>query len=107
MIFSVVFCVLVLFGWIGAGLIGVYFIHNEKSSRFKPSDIYFPKRTTIRWNKRKQWPRGEKLFYQCLNCQKSLPSQTIEELACGCGNLFVGPEHIGAESPMKVRLYEE
>jgi len=102
----VVLSFLVLTGWAITGLIGVYFIRNEKRPRFRASDIYSPKRRDVRWNKRGEWPRGDYLFYQCLNCQKAMPSQTTEETHCGCGNLFIGPEHIGAQNRAKVRLFE-
>lgn len=99
---------LVIFlSWIFSGLIGVSFIHSERRSQFRSSDIYFPTRKDIHWDKHGVWPRGDRLFYQCLHCQKTLPSDAKQELSCGCGNLFVGPEHIGAENRAKVRLFEE
>ncbi len=80
---------------------------EDKKPRFTPLDLYTEKRRYVSWNSIHGWPRGATLFYECLNCHKTLPSQPTGETTCPCGNLFIGPERIGAQSPAMVRLFEE
>lgn len=89
------------------GAIGICLGVNSPRPRFLPSDIYFPKRKYKNWSARQPWPRASHLFYECGICHQSLPSETTGARKCGCGNLFVGPDHIGAGDVTKVRLYEE
>ena len=89
------------------GVIFVWTFEHERP-RFRSSDIYFPpKRNYQSWNSIHGWPRAPNLFYECSQCQKSLPSQPSSPGECACGNLFIGPDHIGASNPTQVRLYEE
>ncbi len=88
------------------GALVVVWLKDERP-QFLPSDIYFEKREYQSWSARHGWPRASYLFYECGICHKSLPSETTMARRCGCGNLFVGPDHIGASNSAKVRLYEE
>ncbi len=110
LVFFVVFLVPValLLGTVLTGLIAICSIRHEPPPPHNPSDIYFPpKRKYKTWSARHSWPRASGLFYKCDICHKSLPSETTVARECGCGNLFVGPEHIGAQNSMEVQLYEE
>ena len=89
------------------GAIGICLGVNDPRPRFLPSDIFFPQRKYKDWSVRQSRPRASHLSYECGICHQSLPSQTTAARRCGCGNLFVGPDHIGAGNPAKVRLYEE
>ncbi len=80
---------------------------NFPRPKHLPHDIYFEKRKYKTWSARHGWPRASGLFYECGIYHKSLPSETTVERECGCGNLFIGPDHIGAGNPAKVMLYEE
>ena len=103
--------IFLLFVWsiIGIPFVGAFVVVWIKDERpqFLPADIYFEKRKYIKWSARHGWPRASHLFYECGICHKSLPSETTYVRECGCGNLFVGPDHIGAQEPLKVRLFEE
>ncbi len=96
-----------LFAVVNLGLIGVCLARNEKAPLHNPSNIYFEKRNYISWSARHGWPRASHLRYECGICHKTLPSESTESLTCGCGNVFIGPEHIGAQDATKVLLYEE
>ncbi len=112
-IFAVVFVLLVmpvglLLGSMLNGLTGVFIARHEVTPPHKPSNIYLARPHIYKsWNSIHGWPRASNLFYECGICQKSLSSISDEPTTCGCGNLFVGPDHIGAQTPSTVRLYEE
>lgn len=89
------------------GAIGIFLGVNSPRPRFLPSDIYFPQRKYKNWSARQGWSRASHLFYECGICHKSLPSETTVARECGCGNLFVGSDHIGAGDSAKVRSFEE
>lgn len=104
--------IVVLFGFpvlVGmlSGAIGICIGVHDSRPHFLPSDIYFEKRKYKNWSARHGCPRASRLFYECGICHKSLPSETTFAKQCGCGNLFVGPDHIGAGDSAKVMLYEE
>ena len=90
------------------GCLGIFLGVHAPRPRYLPSDIFFPpKRRYVSWNSINGWPRGATLSYECMNCHKTLFSQPRGETTCGCGNLFIGPERIGAENSASVRLFEE
>ena len=87
------------------GALFVVWIEDERP-QFLPSDIFSSKRDYLSWNSINGWPRDPHLFYECGICHKSLPSHPDEPVTCGCGNLFLGPDHIGAQNPAQVRLFQ-
>ncbi len=91
-----------------SGAMCVVWMKDERP-QFLPSDIYYPptSRRYKSWNSIHGWPRASNLFYECCHCLKTLPSETDTARACSCGNLFITPNHIGAQNPAMVRLYEE
>ena len=91
-----------------SGALWVVWLKDERP-KFLPSDIYYPpqSRRYKSWNSIHGWPRAPRLFYECCHCLKTLPSETNYPRECSCGNLFVTPDHIGAQNPAMVRLYEE
>ncbi|RYX80332.1 hypothetical protein EON83_29060 [bacterium] len=90
------------------GALCVVWLKDERP-RFLPSDIFYPaqKRNYKSWNSINGWPRASNLCYECGQCHQSFPSQTDFPNQCSCGNLFITPDHIGAQTPSKVLLYEE
>ena len=94
---------------VGSPFIGAFVIVwlGDERPRFSPSDLYFEKRNYISWNSIHGWSRASHLFYECGLCHKTLFSNSEEMRTCGCGNVFVGLDHIGAQHPSKVRLYEQ
>ncbi len=101
-LFFVPFAIFV--GWLIFGAIGVW--RGEMAERAAPT-VFNPNRAYINWRPRDGWPRGPFLNYECVLCGASVPSKTGAEMRCECGNLFVGPEQIGAREEEKVRLFEE
>jgi hypothetical protein len=40
-----------------------------------------------------QVPRGTELFYRCLACNGTIPSQPRDSVGCPCGNVFIDVDY--------------
>lgn len=93
-----------LVGWLAFVLLGAF--RAEQREKLSPT-IYNPNRFYVNWRPRDGWPRGPFLNYECALCGESFASKQSQSSECKCGNVFVGPERIGAKDESKVRLFEE
>ncbi len=94
----------IFLAWLAIGAVGI--LKSEKQERDSPTS-YNPNRAYINWRPRDGWPRGPFLNYECALCKASVGSKQTRETQCECGNVFVGPERIGAKDESQIRLFEE